>query len=283
MARPSNSWVWEFYGRKLNTNLESGSWYVECKFCHKIMKYTSRNGPTNLSKHLIKIHQIDQMGYIFHKKYTNDNTEKIDEPDDEHHLSSIINDLAGNHNISMNFEATNVFDITHSENKIRKDTNTLQMTNDNNTGYEVVTTFIDNSTKSAHNEPNSNTSVEDEEPSFTTNNFKADVNLLPIYRLKVPNNGFKRKGTLRKANQKGQIRLKGDTYTKSRDLISILNSHELMLKDILSTKKEQNSSEKQSEQETIVELNGTVNKMHTLITSLIQDIKKHASPSSVEE
>lgn len=55
MARPQSNWICAYFRQ---TNPESSS-ELECKRCKRVFKYSSRNGPTNLLRHLDKAHHID--------------------------------------------------------------------------------------------------------------------------------------------------------------------------------------------------------------------------------
>ncbi|CDK29631.1 unnamed protein product [Kuraishia capsulata CBS 1993] len=59
MARPPNSWVWQHYRHMSTTgNVQN----VQCMLCEKVFRYSSRNGPTNLARHINKAHDIIQTG-----------------------------------------------------------------------------------------------------------------------------------------------------------------------------------------------------------------------------
>lgn len=60
MARPPNSWVWKYFSRCNEDPSNVGTVVVKCRICEKSMNYSSRNGPTNLSRHLSRSHQVLQ-------------------------------------------------------------------------------------------------------------------------------------------------------------------------------------------------------------------------------
>ncbi|KAH3666460.1 hypothetical protein OGAPHI_003456 [Ogataea philodendri] len=57
MPRPPNSWVWQHFRHISN---EAGYSNVQCLHCEKSFKYSSRNGPTNLARHINKTHRLGQ-------------------------------------------------------------------------------------------------------------------------------------------------------------------------------------------------------------------------------
>ncbi|KAG7729489.1 hypothetical protein KL948_003643 [Ogataea haglerorum] len=57
MPRPPNSWVWQHYRHISN---ENGFSNVQCMHCDKTFRYSSRNGPTNLARHINKTHRLGQ-------------------------------------------------------------------------------------------------------------------------------------------------------------------------------------------------------------------------------
>ncbi|OUM52866.1 hypothetical protein BVG19_g2097 [[Candida] boidinii] len=57
MARPPNSWVWQHFRHiSSDENVQN----VQCIICNKSFKYSSRNGPTNLARHISKTHNRGQ-------------------------------------------------------------------------------------------------------------------------------------------------------------------------------------------------------------------------------
>ena len=58
MARPPNSWVWEHFQEDTSQVPNDAYTSVKCKVCKKSLRYSSRNGPTNLARHLTRSHSM---------------------------------------------------------------------------------------------------------------------------------------------------------------------------------------------------------------------------------
>ncbi|TID29833.1 hypothetical protein CANINC_001582 [Pichia inconspicua] len=266
MARPSNSWVWEFYHRQPNNELESG--HVECKFCHKTFKYNSRNGPTNLSKHLIRMHSIDS-GYMFDKKLVDDNgDEKANGADDEHHLSSILNDLTASDNIAINLDNTNVFSLKSDDNMRIGDIDDgipHGVVADNRAENEV------NDSRMKDTQQYSNCGAEPVKQVFSTKDHCTErINLLPLYRLKVKRNSTK----VSKPQRQNHINISNDKSTPSGSLLLSLHNYESIFKDIVSTRKDLIVSNDKTDKDTIAQLNNTIDKLVGLISTIFEDVRE---------
>lgn len=59
MARPPNSWVWEHFRQDTTQPVNANHTLVVCQICNKVLRYSSRNGPTNLARHLIRSHHMN--------------------------------------------------------------------------------------------------------------------------------------------------------------------------------------------------------------------------------
>lgn len=55
MPRPPNSWVWNYFKY---VDSEDGVHLVECSICSICIRYSPRNGPTNLSRHMVRQHNL---------------------------------------------------------------------------------------------------------------------------------------------------------------------------------------------------------------------------------
>lgn len=211
MARPSNSWVWEFFIRQINESSNSGNITVECRFCNKSMKYISRNGPTNLSRHLSRSHQMNELESTYNDKSFSSDFIKgdVDSDTDAHNqLSNMINSIADDNdlaiNLSENHESLDMVgfntEITNSNDALNKYSidrpssgHIINKGNKNN--YEPVHRNLaydlqanKKNLKRADMSKESVTNLQyfDSNCQKKVGDFKRDVNLLPLYRLRVP-------------------------------------------------------------------------------------------------
>lgn len=112
MARPPNSWVWEHFRQNILEQTSSTHTSVVCQICNKILRYSSRNGPTNLARHLIRSHNVRQPdSHITRRPF-----ESVNSPKNLHDSHPDIN-----LSINKSDNASSIVNNNDSSNNMNKD------------------------------------------------------------------------------------------------------------------------------------------------------------------
>lgn len=198
MARPPNSWVWEHFRQDTSKDPSPAYTSVSCQICNKTLRYSSRNGPTNLSRHLTRSHHMHPPDSNITRRpfepitikpiESGSETKELTSHEFETNANSTYNMNPNNSSIEVNNNLSNVSSI--NSNKINGNDTTNSITkNDNNSSINNNNDNINNNsngTISVNNKDNNTNSLNNSKTNTTNTILNDRILNNPINTL-IPN------------------------------------------------------------------------------------------------
>lgn len=234
MARPPNSWVWEHFQEDTSQVPNDAYTSVQCKVCKKSLRYSSRNGPTNLARHLTRSHSM-------HAPDSNITRRPFEPLNSQSHSNERVEKLGTSHDHSQpSITATNSDASVHS----------IVSNNKSNYTQSNVTSLsnFSNNNNTSNNNINNNNNIDK-----NTNNDKISDN--------NTNNDKNTDDNDRNKNDNKVMQNPGSKHTKNKISISDINNStdNIICLSNQSESKKENYKQSQNQRNSSPMLNDTLN------------------------